>query len=92
MTTTPTAVGGSLSGSVMNLGPSTPGVGGASGVADLTAYTQYVLEEICSQEWVREKFLKNPEKLFNCDMLLDKMFSEKQVCYLFKVRTVHQSF
>lgn len=45
----------------------------------LSEYAKHALKEICSQEWVREKFLKNPEVLFTPDLLLDKMLSSKQV-------------
>ena len=45
----------------------------------LSEYAKHALKEICSQEWVREKFLKNPEALFTPDLLLDKMLSSKQV-------------
>ena len=45
----------------------------------LSEYAKHALKEICSQEWVREKFLKNPDILFTPDLLLDKMLSNKQV-------------
>ncbi len=45
----------------------------------LSEYAKHALREICSQEWVREKFLKNPDILFTPDYLLDKMLSNKQV-------------
>lgn len=47
--------------------------------AGLSEYAKHCLKEICSQEWVREKFLKNPENLFDSDLLLDKMLSHRQV-------------
>ncbi len=45
----------------------------------LSDYAQYALKEICGQEWVQEKFLKDPDSLFAPDLLLDKMLSHKQV-------------
>lgn len=45
----------------------------------LSEYAKHCLREICSQEWVREKFLKEPEHLFTVDLLLDKMLSNRQV-------------
>lgn len=45
----------------------------------LSEYAKHALKEICSQEWVREKFLKNPDILLSADYLLDKMMSNKQV-------------
>ena len=45
----------------------------------LSEYAKHCLREICSQEWVREKFLKEPEHLFTVDLLLDKMLSNCQV-------------
>ena len=81
MTSTPTAVGGALGGSVSNLGNTTPGAGGPGmETADLSGYTRHVLREICSQEWVREKFLKDPEALLTSDLLLDNVLKDKQVC------------
>ena len=47
--------------------------------AGLSDYAQHTLREICSQEWVREKFLKDPKALFNSELLLDKMLSHAQV-------------
>ena len=80
MTSTPTAVGGSLGGGVVNLGNTTPGAGGTGmETADLSGYTRHVLKEICSQGWVREKFLKDPEALCTSDLLLDNMLKSKQV-------------
>lgn len=48
----------------------------APGLSDLA---QFVLREICSQEWVLERCLQNPEELCHQDMLLDSMLSSKQV-------------
>ncbi len=56
--------------------------------AGLAEYAKHALREICSQEWVREKFLKDPEELCTTDLLLDNMLSHKQaqqlvqmICY-----------
>ncbi|ELT92763.1 hypothetical protein CAPTEDRAFT_163894 [Capitella teleta] len=56
--------------------------------AGLSEYAKHCLKEICSQEWVREKLLKNPENLFDSDLLLDNMLSQRQaqqlvqmICY-----------
>jgi mediator of RNA polymerase II transcription subunit 12 len=48
--------------------------------AGLSEYAKHCLREICSQEWVREKFLKETDQLFTADLLLDKMLSNTQVC------------
>lgn len=60
----------------------------SSGGVDATAHSlselaQLVLREICSQEWVLERCLQNPEELCTQDMLLDSMLSPKQVIYRF---------
>ena len=47
--------------------------------AGLSEYARYCLREICSQEWVREKFLRQTDQLFTADLLLDKMLSHQQV-------------
>ena len=47
--------------------------------AGLSEFAKYALREMCSQDWVREKFLRDPEGLFNADMLLDAMLSPEQV-------------
>ena len=60
---------------------STKGRGGMER-AGLSDYAQHTLREICSQEWVREKFLKDPKALFNSELLLDKMLSHAQVSYV----------
>ena len=56
--------------------------------AGLNEYAKHSLREICSQEWVRERFLKNPEELFKTDMLLDPELKNKHaqqlvqmICY-----------
>ena len=40
---------------------------------------------MCSQQWVREKFLKRPEHLLKDKMLLDKAISHKQVRFQFNL-------
>jgi mediator of RNA polymerase II transcription subunit 12 len=47
--------------------------------AGLSEYAKHCLREICSQEWVREKFLKENDQLFTTDLLLDKMITHRQV-------------
>jgi mediator of RNA polymerase II transcription subunit 12 len=47
--------------------------------AGLGEYAKHCLREICSQEWVREKFLKENDQLFTSDLLLDKMITHRQV-------------
>lgn len=46
-------------------------------VPNLSEFAQYVLKEICNQEWVLDRCLLNPEVL--CDSLLDVMITPKQV-------------
>lgn len=46
---------------------------------NLSEFAQFVLREICSQEWVVERCLQNPEIICDQDMLLDAMLSPKQV-------------
>lgn len=69
------------------------GLGGPGGGPDmanigLSDFAQHVLREICSQEWVLERCLQNPENLCHQDLLLDSMLSAKQaqrllhmICY-----------
>jgi mediator of RNA polymerase II transcription subunit 12 len=58
-------------------------IGGTSGTmetaAGLSDFAQHVLRQICSQEWVLERCLQNPEELCHTDMLLDSMLTPKQV-------------
>lgn len=60
----------------------------AESVKSLSDFAQRILREICSQEWVLERCLQNPEELCDSDMLLDKMLSTEQaqkllymICY-----------
>lgn len=57
-------------------------------VKSLSEFAQHVLREICSQEWVLERCLQNPEELCRSDMLLDSMLTTRQaqkllhmICY-----------
>ena len=45
----------------------------------LNDFAKHALQEICQQEWVREKFLKDVDHLFTSDLLIDHMLSTKQV-------------
>ena len=47
--------------------------------ASLSEYAKFTLKTICSQEWVREIFLKDPEKLWTHEVLLDELLTCKQV-------------
>lgn len=54
----------------------------------LSDFAQHVLRQICSQEWVLERFLQNAEELCQPGMLIDPMLSPKQtqrllhmICY-----------
>ena len=47
--------------------------------AGLSEFSKHTLREMCSQDWVREKFLRDPETLFTPEMLLDSMLSNEQV-------------
>lgn len=69
---------------------------GQTDSAGLSEYAKHCLREICSQEWVREKFLKEPDQLFTTDHLLDKMLSHRQaeqlvqmICYPGGLPSVH---
>ncbi|KAJ8669737.1 hypothetical protein QAD02_000996 [Eretmocerus hayati] len=57
-------------------------------VKSLSDFAEHVLQQICSQEWVLERCLQNPEELCSEDMLLDKMLTPRQaqrllhmICY-----------
>ncbi|KAH3870442.1 hypothetical protein DPMN_033629 [Dreissena polymorpha] len=47
--------------------------------AGLSEFSKHALCELCSQDWVSEKFLRDPEGLFNSEMLLDHKLSPEQV-------------
>lgn len=57
-------------------------------VKSLSEFAQHVLRQICSQEWVLERCLQDPEELCHADMLLDSEMSQEQaqrllhmICY-----------
>lgn len=56
--------------------------------SSLSDFAQHVLKQICSQEWVLERCLQNPEELCKPDMLLDNELTPRQaqrllhmICY-----------
>ena len=49
--------------------------------AGLSEFSKHTLREMCSQDWVREKFLRDPETLFTPEMLFDQMLSAEQVLW-----------
>ncbi|KAL6442397.1 hypothetical protein ACFW04_002558 [Cataglyphis niger] len=57
-------------------------------VKGFSDFAHHVLRQICSQEWVLERCLQNPEELCHQDMLLDNMLIPRQaqkllhmICY-----------
>lgn len=66
--------------------PLNPSVTGSSEQISLLEFAQHVLKQICAQEHVLERCLKNADKL--CDMIIDDMLTPKQsqsilhmICY-----------
>ncbi|KAL9908703.1 mediator complex subunit kohtalo isoform 2-T2 [Glossina fuscipes fuscipes] len=57
--------------------PSNTGALNNSEQISLLEFAQHVLKQICAQEHVLERCLKNAEKL--CDMIIDEMLTPKQV-------------
>lgn len=60
----------------------------SEGPSSLSKFAWHVLREICSQQWVLERCLSQPEELFQSDMLLDSMLTSSQaqrllhmICY-----------
>ncbi|XP_052783955.1 mediator of RNA polymerase II transcription subunit 12-like protein isoform X1 [Mya arenaria] len=53
--------------------------------AGLSEFSKHSLRELCSQDWVREKFLRDPEGLFNPEMLLDNKLSPEQTQQLVRM-------
>lgn len=60
----------------------------AESVKGLSDFAQHVLRQICSQEWVLERCLQNPEELCHPGMLLDDVLTPRQaqrllhmICY-----------
>lgn len=56
--------------------------------SSLSDFARHAMKEMCRQEWVREKFLKDPDAVLSSDLLLDQMLSNKQaqqilhmICY-----------
>ena len=47
--------------------------------SSLSDFARHAMKEMCRQEWVREKFLKDPDAVLSSDLLLDQMLSNKQV-------------
>ncbi|XP_020279147.1 mediator of RNA polymerase II transcription subunit 12 isoform X2 [Pseudomyrmex gracilis] len=57
-------------------------------VKGFSDFAHHVLRQICSQEWVLERCLQNPDELCHQDMLLDNMLTPRQaqkllhmICY-----------
>ncbi|XP_038050746.1 mediator of RNA polymerase II transcription subunit 12-like protein isoform X3 [Patiria miniata] len=50
--------------------------------ASLSDYAKFTLKTICSQSWVREIFLKDPDRLWTREVLLDQVLSHKHAHYL----------
>ncbi|XP_015113779.1 mediator of RNA polymerase II transcription subunit 12 isoform X2 [Diachasma alloeum] len=80
--------GGDDLGLDLAMSSSSSSAGITENVKGLSEFAQHVLRQICSQEWVLEKCLHNPEELFHVEMLLDNMLSAKQaqrllhmICY-----------
>ncbi|XP_048481682.1 mediator of RNA polymerase II transcription subunit 12 isoform X3 [Plutella xylostella] len=80
--------------SEMSAGHRTPrGSGGVGSTLldssqSLSSLARRVLAEICSEEWVLQKCLQNPDELYQPDMLLDSMLQPRQaqrllhmICY-----------
>lgn len=60
--------------------------------AGLSEYAQHVLQQICSQEWVLERCLQNPEDLCHAEMLLDNMLTPKQVGFAVELPWTKQKY
>nr|XP_006824481.1 PREDICTED: mediator of RNA polymerase II transcription subunit 12-like protein-like [Saccoglossus kowalevskii] len=58
---------------------------GSMETASLSDYAKYVLKMICTQDWVREKCLKDPENLCTPELLLDNVFTNKQAQHLLQL-------
>ncbi|XP_063967745.1 mediator of RNA polymerase II transcription subunit 12-like protein isoform X1 [Lytechinus pictus] len=58
---------------------------GNMSTASLSNYAKYTLKTICSQNWVRETFLKDQENLWTNEVLLDQYLSHKQIHYLLQL-------
>lgn len=53
--------------------------------AGLGEFAKHALKQICSQEWVHEKCLRDPEMLCKPDLLLDTMLTSKQAQQLLEM-------
>lgn len=53
-------------------------LGGAAENVALATYARCVLKQICSQPWVHQRCLQNPEELLKPDGLLDSCLSFRQ--------------
>ena len=76
---------GTLSGDLdLEMGSSSFGSGrGSLGAAadqnvSLATYARYVLKQICTQPWVHQRCLQNPEELLKPDGLLDSCLTNRQ--------------
>ncbi|CAH1781069.1 unnamed protein product [Owenia fusiformis] len=67
----------------MMLGTSSKRIGMKS--VGLNQFAKHTLREMCSQSWVREKFLKDPQNLFQHDLLLDDQLTPKQRRHLLHI-------
>lgn len=46
--------------------------------ASLSDFAKYALDQICGQQWIHERCLRDPDVLCSADLLLDPMLSHKQ--------------
>ncbi|XP_022102013.1 mediator of RNA polymerase II transcription subunit 12-like protein isoform X2 [Acanthaster planci] len=74
-------VGGGTSGSFDDF-TEDPRSSGSIETASLSDYAKFTLKTICSQSWVREIFLKDPDRLWTREVLLDQVLSHKHAHYL----------
>ncbi|XP_075535912.1 mediator of RNA polymerase II transcription subunit 12-like protein isoform X4 [Dermacentor variabilis] len=60
--------------------PSSVGAPRGTGIesAGLNDFAKYALGQICSQQWIHERCLRDPDVLCSPDLLLDPMLSHKQ--------------
>ena len=61
-----------------NFGVGRNNFGGAAENVPLASYSRYVLRQICSQPWVHQRCLQNPDELLKLDGLLDSCLSLPQ--------------
>ena len=60
--------------------------------ATLQEFARYTLQQLCSQEWVRERCLQSPDDLLKSGTLLDRMLSLKQAQKLLRLMCVPPYF